>query len=168
MKSQIKRLTILLFISLFAFTSCKKGAPKPGEIAPDFKLSSVDGKEYILSAEKGKLVMVMFWTDNCDICKKEMPIVEKNYKDLKEQGFEILAVYVGESKTAPKEFKDKYGLTFPLLVGGLDVALDNYAVNATPTNFIVSPSGKVIRKIVGLVEKPQIEGFLYNIKRDAK
>lgn len=142
----------------------KKGTPKPGEEAPAFSLPSLTQETHSLSDEKGKLVLLSFWTDNCDICKKEFPKIQEYYEQLPHEEFEILAVYIGESATAPKDFKKNFNISFPILTSGQEVAFENYNVRATPTNFLISPEGKVIRKVVGFVDKQQIEGVLYNIK----
>ncbi|MEH0158000.1 redoxin domain-containing protein [Limibacter armeniacum] len=168
MNMSLKKLIVTsLYISVITTLLSCGGAktPKPGETAPDFSLSSVDGQTYSLSGQKGKLTMVNFWTDNCDICKKEFPMIEKYYKELAGEDLEILAVYIGESKTAPEEFKQNFGISFPILTGGQEVAFGQYNVRATPTNFLINPEGKVIRKIVGFVDKQQIENLLKSLKR---
>ncbi|GAA4851677.1 thiol-disulfide oxidoreductase ResA [Algivirga pacifica] len=139
-------------------------APKQGEMAPNFELTGLDGKPYSLKEQKGKLVLLNFWKDNCDVCKKEFPLMEEYYREFGGENFEILAVYLGDSKSAPQEFKDNYDITFPLLKEGKDVAFGQYKIRATPTNYLITPEGKVIRKVVGFVDAQQIKAILYNIK----
>jgi peroxiredoxin len=53
---------------------------KVGDMAPDFTLKDQDGKDFTLSAYRGKRVLLSFhplaWTD---VCTKQMLALEQNY-----------------------------------------------------------------------------------------
>lgn len=53
---------------------------KVGDAAPDFELKDQDGKDFKLSALKGKRILLSFhplaWTD---VCAKQMKSLEENY-----------------------------------------------------------------------------------------
>ena len=53
---------------------------KVGDMAPDFTLKDQDGKDFTLSAYRGKRVLLSFhplaWTD---VCTKQMVALEQNY-----------------------------------------------------------------------------------------
>jgi peroxiredoxin len=53
---------------------------KVGDMAPDFTLKDQDGKDFTLSAYRGKRVLLAFhplaWTD---VCTKQMLALEQNY-----------------------------------------------------------------------------------------
>jgi peroxiredoxin len=85
--------------------------------APDFTLKSLDGKEYTLSAYKGKkVVMIDFWATWCNICKREMPVLESTYKEYKDKGVEFLGVALDENiKQITKIIAEK-GVTYPILL----------------------------------------------------
>ena len=65
-------------------------------LAPDFLLEDIDGKKRLLSALRGKVVLVNFWATWCPPCRREMPSLERLYQSLKGADFEIFAVNVGE------------------------------------------------------------------------
>ena len=44
-----------------------------GKPAPNFTVTDIDGKTFILSQQKGKDVMVVFWATWCPPCKSEIP-----------------------------------------------------------------------------------------------
>ena len=44
-----------------------------GQLAPDFELASLDGKNVKLSDYRGKAVLLNFWATWCEPCKIEMP-----------------------------------------------------------------------------------------------
>jgi thiol-disulfide isomerase/thioredoxin len=64
----------------------------------DFTLPLLDGTTVTLSQFKGKVVFLNFWATWCGPCRSEMPSMEAVYQRLKNQGIEILAVNLGDSK----------------------------------------------------------------------
>ena len=47
----------------------------------DFSLPGVDGKNYSLSNQRGRVVLLNFWATWCPPCRKEMPALEKIHRD---------------------------------------------------------------------------------------
>jgi len=86
--------------------------------APDFSLPEfVSGKPVSLRDYLGKkVVMLEFWATWCDICKSEMPRLQKEYAQYKDKGYELLAITLssGDKKEREKiqSYRDKYSLTY--------------------------------------------------------
>lgn len=127
--------------------------------APDFTFPSMDGKMVSLSDFRGKVVLVNIWATWCPSCVDEMPSMEKLYKKLKEEDFEILAVSIdslGEKVVAP--FMKKYKLTFPALIDSSGAIRMGYRTTGVPESFIIDKDGILVRKIIGPLDwtKPEI------------
>ncbi len=146
----------LLIISLLL--SCQNMVGnRPGNIAPDFQLSDLLGKEHQLSQYKGKVIMLHFWTDWCNACRAEFPRVEDYYRELKSDQFELLAINVGQAEDISADFQKDFDISFPMLTDPNSLTQKIYRVQAYPTNYFIDPEGRIIRRITGWVDKQQVE-----------
>lgn len=134
-----------------------------GQLAPDFELASVDGKNVKLSDYRGKAVLLNFWATWCEPCKIEMPWFVDLQKKYGEQGFQVIGVAMDDAP--PKEiaeFAQKMGVNYPILIGKEKVGDDYGGVQFLPSTFYVGRDGKVIDRVFGLVSRSEIEN---NIKK---
>jgi peroxiredoxin len=70
-------LSIAIIISMLAGCGTPQQAcPKIGDKAPDFTLTTLDGKNIGLSSFAGKPVVINTWYVSCTECKKEMPFFQ--------------------------------------------------------------------------------------------
>ncbi|MGN5955712.1 redoxin domain-containing protein [Sphingobacterium lactis] len=120
-----------------------------GSIAPDFEQPDENGKMVKLSDFRGKYVLVDFWASWCVPCRKENPNVVKAFQAYKDKGFTILGVSLDDKKENwLKAIKDD-GLNWTNvsdLKGWRNAAAQLFAINAVPSNMILSPEGKIIAK----------------------
>ena len=65
-----------------------------GRPAPEFQLASIDGGTISLAAQRGRLVFLNFWATWCKPCEEEMPAMERLYRALPREDFELLAISV--------------------------------------------------------------------------
>ncbi len=125
--------------------------PKEGFTAPDFTLSLLDGGTVTLSALKGKVVLVNFWTSWCPPCRKEMPAIESVYRSYKDLGLVVIGLNLTaqDSKQEAASFAQEIGVTFPIALD-LDNSVGNlYRVTALPTSFFIDRNGVIRSVIVG-------------------
>ena len=119
-----------------------------GMEAPDFTLVDLDGVERSLTDYRGQVVMLNFWASWCGFCRAEIPDMNAVYADLADQGFEIVAVNLGEDPDHLRQFAAEYEIEFPVLtdVDGLTVPL--YMIRSIPTSYFLDHDG-VVQVIYG-------------------
>ena len=126
---------------------------KNGTEAPAWKLTSMDDKSYELKDFKGKLVMIDFFYKGCGPCMQALPSLEKLYEKYKDKGFAMIGIDTYDTKESGiEEFLKKRGVTYPVMLGGNDVA-KIYNVYAAPTMYFIDKDGKIISTQVGYGEK---------------
>ncbi|MFJ7307138.1 thiol-disulfide oxidoreductase ResA [Peribacillus frigoritolerans] len=154
----------LVFALYTNFTKDKNESLRKGSEAPNFVLADMEGKEHKLSDYKGKGVFLNFWGTYCKPCEYEMPYMENQYKNFKDQGVEILAVNVGESDYAVNNFITKHDLTFPVMIDKGREVENAYRVDILPVSFLVDKEGKVIDIITGALTEESIQKHMERIK----
>jgi peroxiredoxin len=121
-----------------------------GVLAPNFTLPDLGGKMVSLADYKGKVVLLNIWATWCLPCVEEMPSMEKLHLELKDEGFEILAVSIDE--TGAKEvlpFMKKHKLSFPALTDTKGATKSLYQTTGVPESFIIDKDGIIVEKIIG-------------------
>ena len=116
--------------------------------APDFTLTTPDGKALTLSSLQGKVVLIDFWASWCGPCRKENPNLVKLYEKYKNKGFTILSVSLDDKETAWKTAIEQDGLVWPNHVSDLkgwqSPMTQVYGFNSIPHTVLVSKDGKIL------------------------
>jgi peroxiredoxin len=145
-------LLALLAASAPAGAALEGSKLKKGQAAPDFTLQDLDGKTWKLSELKGKkVVMIDFWATWCNICKREMPILQKVYQEYQGKGVEFLGIALDENEAAIKKVVREKGVTYPTLVDkDTKVATEIYQLSGPiPYKVVIDLSGTIVYDHVG-------------------
>jgi peroxiredoxin len=78
-----------------------------------------------------------------------MPAMENLHQKLKDQGFTLLAVAVDESRDDVDAFRDRLGITFPILLDPAQVAARKYQTTGFPESILVDSDGVIVERYVG-------------------
>ncbi len=129
---------------------------KPGDMAPDFELSSDRGEPIKLSDFRGQTVVLYFYPRaDTPGCTKEACAFRDDYRIYEERGVVILGVSPDSVKNQAK-FKEKYSLPFTLLddtehevseaygVWGLKKFRGREYMGVLRTTYLIDADGKII------------------------
>jgi peroxiredoxin len=123
-----------------------------GVMAPDFTLSTVDGKQVSLKdALKKGPVLLAFFKVSCPVCQYAFPFFERISRANRGGNVTILGVSQDNAKNT-QAFMREYGVTFPVAIddGSSGYATSNaYGLTNVPTVFLVAPSGEIEVSSVG-------------------
>lgn len=140
-------------------------SPLVGKPAPAIEGTTVDGKPASLAELKGKWVVVNFFATWCVPCRVEHPQLIRFAQAHEAAGdAAVLGVVYSDNTQAVREFRDKEGGGWPMLVDAKGrVALD-YGVAGIPESFLISPDGIVAAKIIGGVDAVRLDEVLNQAK----
>jgi thiol-disulfide isomerase/thioredoxin len=117
-----------------------------GLAAKDFTVPLVDGGEYTLSGDLGKVVLIDFWATWCSPCVAEFPRLKGLYQDLQDKGFEIIGISLDSDRQLLENLLGKKDV--PWNIGFSGQAMDDavaklYGVDSAPRYWIVDRKGVV-------------------------
>lgn len=112
----------------------------------NFKLVSVDGKEYSLSDFRGKKVVLNFFATWCPPCRAEIPDFERFYRE--NEDVVLIGINIQEDKTTVEEFLSSMGVTYPVLLDRDGKISAQFGIEGIPTTFLIDEKGKVIAKML--------------------
>jgi peroxiredoxin len=129
----------------------------PGDAAPAFTVSTIEGEEISLESLRGQVVLVNFWATWCPPCRVEMPGFERVYQQRKDDGFVIVGLSADRTGSAGvKRFLEERGISFPVAIAPPRVARDYGGVRALPTSFLIDREGRVRHTVTGLFAEPAL------------
>jgi peroxiredoxin len=118
-----------------------------GQMAPDFTVTTTDGKTVKLSDCRGKVVMIQFTASWCGVCRKEMPHIESEiWQPLKGKDFILVGLDRDEPKDIVEAFAKKMKITYPLAPDPKSGVFTLYAKKeaGVTRNVIVDKDGKIV------------------------
>jgi thioredoxin-dependent peroxiredoxin len=143
----------LSLVALSAMLGADTQTPQVGQPAPDFSLSSMEGRLVSLKDYKGKWVVLYFYPkDFTGGCTLEAHNFERDLAKYQNESAVILGVST-DTVQSHKDFCAKEGLTFKLLadpelkaVTEYGSAMEHDGVKMAARNtFLINPEGKIAR-----------------------
>jgi cytochrome c biogenesis protein CcdA/peroxiredoxin len=134
------------------FTAVPIEGSGSAEDAPDFKVTSIDGKTFRLSDHRGKVVLLDLFATWCPACNTGMPTLVKLHQRYKDAVFISLSVEgSGDTEDDLKEFKEKYGAdwTFARDTDKVWQQYQDLSEPFIPTIVIINPQGKLTFRDIG-------------------
>lgn len=148
-------LCVLLVITAVPALAVKINTP-----APDFSLNDLQGRQVSLSAYRGKVVLLNFWSTTCPPCVAEIPSLVSLHRELQGQGLVVLGIALDPTEKPVRELVNRLKVDYPnLMDSNKDVYFDTYGLFGQPVSVIVDRSGVVREKIIGGLEwtSPQVK-----------
>ncbi len=122
-----------------------------GTSAPDFKLQTMDGKQFSLrdALTRGPVVAAFFKV-SCPVCQYTFPFLDRIYKAHSGKNVTIVGVSQNDKKDTAG-FVKEYGLTFPILLDDTNTypVSNAYGLTNVPTIFWIGQDGEIEISSVG-------------------
>ncbi|MYB49629.1 MAG: TlpA family protein disulfide reductase [Dehalococcoidia bacterium] len=128
------------------------GITRVDQPAPDFRLELLGDGDITLSEQRGKVVVINFWTSTCPPCRTEARDLEATSQAYQDKDVLFVGANIQDTPEPAKRFLDEFGVTYPngLDVGGR-ISID-YGVVGIPVTFVVDGDGTVARRWVGEID----------------
>ena len=144
MRNSIIRIAIAV-LAIYSFISPSSAYASE---APGFTLPG-QNRTIQLSQYKGKVVYLDFWASWCEPCKRSFPWMNELQEQYGENGFEIIAVNLDESRTDAEAFLQKMPAKFDVAFDKSGKTAEAYNLKAMPSSFLIDRDGKLVHKSLG-------------------
>ena len=129
---------------------------------PEMSFHLTDGRTLSSSELRGRSVLLNFWSVSCEVCLRDIPTLTRLHEGLAAENFMVLAV------AAAYDPPPTVISTIERLQPGSPVALDVHGeisaafggIEATPTNILVRPDGKISDTYRGPIDEVRIRATL--------
>jgi peroxiredoxin len=127
-----------------------------GQQAPELSLPDLQGQTVELSDYRGQVVLLNFWATWCGPCRLEVPGLVAVYERLKERGFTVVAVNLGEPREQVEAFAGSNAMSFPILLDQSASSQRLYPTRGIPTSLLLDREGVVRQVVVGAMNEGMI------------
>jgi len=158
MRLRVFMLAAILTVSFRLIAAAPNvGKEKIGTHAPHFALKKwVNSRPLEVEDLKGKVVLVRWWTDTCELCAATAPALRELEQEFGDKGFVVIGVFHPKpsgdwSLQRVQRAVNKYQFTFPVALDGDWTALRSWWLEGakreyTSVSFILDKNG-VIRYV---------------------
>jgi thiol-disulfide isomerase/thioredoxin len=117
----------------------------------NFSIKDLEGNKMSFEQFKGKVIFLNMWATWCGPCKAEMPSIQNLHNQVDHTNIEFVMLSIDRDKDLQKarNYIANQSYTFPVYMpsGYLTEQLN---VPSIPTTFVISKSGKIVMKEVGM------------------
>ena len=120
--------------------------------APEFIKGALDGRTVSLSALRGKVVMLDFWSSWCAPCRREAPELAQVYREYEGKDVEFIGIAIWDKQGNVADYVQEFDLSYPNLLDDKGLIGIDYGVAGIPEKFFIDRNGNLVRKFVGPIQ----------------
>ena len=160
-------LTFVLAVSSFAQQNLQ-----PGQAAPDFAATTIDGRPVSLKDLQGKVVVLTFWSTRCAICHTEIP--KLNQVAQRYQGKEVVFLALtmeNAAKVQPYLQKNPFNST--ILTNGFGVVMKYANMSKSgeikmgfPSYYVINKNGQIDHRAEGWDKTTHVDSRISKLLTD--
>ena len=149
---------ILALLGLLAWGLRKvQAGPVESGMAPDFTVTSFDGRTLTLSELRGQVVIINFWASWCPPCREEAAYLEQTWRKYKDKGVIFIGVDWVDTEKEALAYMDEFDLTY---FNGPDIGTriaQAYNIQGVPETFYVAKNGELRGVHIGPLKSPELD-----------
>lgn len=146
---------LLGFALTFATLAAIAAAPATPE-RPGLQVTTLDGDDFDLAAQRGHWVIVNYWATWCAPCIAEMPDISA-FVASREDVRAIGLAFEDTERAEIEAFLEKHPVVYPIAqVDPIDPPGDFASPRGLPTTYLIAPDGRVAQRFTGPVDSDDL------------
>ena len=153
-------LAVALIVVLAVSERDRRGPPVP-DFAPEFAGETLDGGEFDMATQRGRWVVVNFFSTWCVQCVVEHPeLVAFHDRHRGDPNIRLVSVVFQDEVDVIARFFAERGGDWPVVITNTGRISIDFGVTAVPETYLVNPFGQVVAKFTGGVTLDGLESQL--------
>ena len=122
----------------------------------DLTMKDMNGADFKLADQKGKVILLNFWATWCGPCRAEIPDFVSVYNEYKDKGFVIVGVLTEDSPELVPPFAAEMKMNYPLAVITPQMEDAYGPLYGLPASVLIARDGSVCKRHFGPMSKEQL------------
>ncbi len=151
----VMMLSVLVVLASLGYAMIKRehqrDTPESGP-APDFEVTMFDYAPMVMRSEtvsleslRGKAIVINFWASYCVPCQQEAPMLERIWREYKEQGVVFLGINTEDPLKETLDYLARYGITYPNAPDKGARMEHAYRITGIPETFVIDTHGQIVQ-----------------------
>lgn len=118
-----------------------------GDSVPALKAPALDGRDFDLAAQQGKVVVLNLWATWCTPCRMEMPALDAFYAKFKARGVVVLGLDENDPDDVEEVKQVMQGFSYPAVMAGT-APLNGFRMpRVLPMTYVIDAHGVIKAKL---------------------
>jgi len=111
--------------------------------APLFTARDLDGRTVDLGALRGRVVVLVFFDQECDHCRRDLPRMAPVLREQRARGVRAIGVSSRDAGGEMRAFMRDHGIDWPVVIDADRAVFSSYGSTRTPDVFIIDADGYI-------------------------
>jgi len=149
------------FLCALLLAVCAAPASAATATTPSLNVTTLDGKNFDLSKQNGKWVIVNYWATWCSPCLKELPDISAYVTAHKDTVAAIGLAFEDSDKADIEKYLGAHPISYPVAqIDVMEPPKDFDTPKGLPNTYVIAPDGHVAKAFTGPITAKDLDAVI--------